>query len=248
MEPTAYISHTRSSESSAMIDQSSTRKASDFDAFSAMCAKYRQEGWDEARGYYEAKIEQKDEEIKKLKAQLAMLQSSQPSSVLKNYEANTQQTYNYNAACFPKPNALKVIDALIVLANSKREKGKYIIGKKTDWYMAWKVLSYLKIYTGNEYDFIDVVNECVLPNIIDIERRKSLEVSDTNFKNIKGGMNGSPMKRFPVNCWRRELENEKEKHPGMHGTLVLDRGVNIMVKLQELLKERGVEAHYYEKT
>lgn len=157
------------------------------------------------------------------------------------------RNYEYNAACFPQPNAETIFDALVELANCKREGGKYIINTKTDWYMAWKVLRYFTLYTGSEYDFIDVVNECVLPYISDADRQKTLSVNATNFKGIK---NDNPMKDVSVYYWRKELEKDRqrrENNSAQHGTLALDRGINIKVKLQKLLQARGVESGSYEK-
>lgn len=165
--------------------------------------------------------------------------------MLSKSQANTPQKYTYNAALFPKQNGDTIIEALIALVPYRREAGKYVISKKTDWYMVWKVLHFFKLYTGNEYDFIDIVNDCILPNIEDVKRRDSLKVSAYNFKGIK---RTDPMKDVPVAKWRRELAKQVEKQSNnMHGTLSLDRGVNILVNLQCLLKQRNVESFNYEK-
>lgn len=165
--------------------------------------------------------------------------------MLSKSTAINPQKYTYNAALFPSQNGETVIDALIALAHCKREQGKYVISSKTDWYMVWKVLHYFKLYNGNEYDFIDIVNDCILPNIKDDKRRSSLSVKCLNFTTIK---KDNPMKAVSVAKWRDELEKQLEELPNkMHGTLSLDRGVNIMVNLQMQLKQYGVKSDNYEK-
>lgn len=208
--------------------------------------KYRQEGWDEAAAQYQPQLDAKDRKIAELEALLAKVQRSSASTST-TLHIQPSRNYEYNSACFPKPNAETIFDALIELASSKREGGKYIINTKTDWYMVWKVLHYFKLYTGNEYDFVDVVNDCVLPYISDADRQKTLAVNDTNFKGIKSD---NPMKAVAVINWRKELEKEREaraENPTQHGTLALDRGINIKVKLQQLLQARGIESYNYEK-
>ena len=110
--------------------------------------------------------------------------------------------------------------------------------------MGWKCLKYWNLFIGSEYDFIDIVNDCIVPYISDKTRRAKLICSEDNFKNIG---RDNPMKDFSVDEWRKKLKSkmENEQH-AMHGTLVLDRGVNIMVKLQELLQMHGVDSFYYE--
>lgn len=201
-----------------------------------MCRDFQKEGWDAATEHYKKTIDAKDKEIERLKAQLALLSKS---------PAISPQKYAYNAAHFPKQNGDTIIEALIALDHCKREKGKYIISTKTDWYMVWKVLHYFKLYIGSEYDFIDIVNDCVLPNIKDSERRTSLKVSSCNFKSIKAN---DPMKDVSVAKWRTKLEKQLEEQQNkMHGTLSLDRGINILVNLQHLLKQREVESYNYER-
>lgn len=210
------------------------------DVFRSMCAKFRQEGWEEAEKHFKSIISSKEQENERLKAQIALLQGN--SNII-----SSSRRYDYDASCFPKPNGNLIIDAVIDLSNSHREKGKYIINRKTDWYMVWKVLHYFKVYTGSQYDFIPIVNDCVLPYITDTLRKESLSVEECNFKNIPKDSN---MKAIPVTKWRKEFEKQREvyiENPVQHGTLVLNRGINIMVKLQQLLNEKGVESYNYEK-
>lgn len=210
------------------------------DAFRDICARFRQEGWNEAEEYYKSKLSSKEQEIERLKAQIAVQQGKSDS-------ISSSRRYNYNASCFPKPNGNLIIDAVIELSDSYREKGKYIINTKTDWYMVWKVLHYFKVYSGSQYDFIPIVNDCVLPYITDTKRQEYLSVVEHNFKNIP---KDSPMKTTPVMKWRRELEAQREAYiekPVQHGTFILDRGINIMVKLQQLLMTKGVDSYNYEK-
>lgn len=132
MKPTAYIAQLRDSESYGM--QSSVPEESDFDSFKTMCAKYRREGWDAAEAYFEPKMKAKDDEINRLKAELAIFKCY-TGNTSSTQLVQTQHIYNYNAAYFPKPNAENIFEALIELTMSKREGGKYIINTKTDWYM-----------------------------------------------------------------------------------------------------------------
>lgn len=246
MEPSALIAQRRNIEPQWGAS-SSTSTASERDVvLGAFADKYRQEGWDKAAVQYQSLLDAKDREIAQLKAQIAKMQKLSVAT------STTQRTlssrkYKYNASLFPKPNAEIIIDALIELANSKREGGKYIINKKTDWYMVWKVLHYFKLYIGHEYDFIDVVNDCVLPYLPEEERREELSVNASNFKAIKPQ---NPMKVTAVANWRKELEKELEARADtstQHGTLALDRGINIKVKLQQLLQAKGIESYNYER-
>lgn len=244
MEPSAFTAQRRSLEPQWGV--SSSIRTSKTDALIALADEFRQEGWDAAAAQYQPQLDAKDRKIAELEALLAKVQRSSASTST-TLHIQPSRNYEYNSACFPKPNATNIIDALVELANSKREGGKYIINTKTDWYMAWKVLHYFKLYTGNEYDFIDVVNDCILPYLSDTKRRKLLSVNNTNFKGIKYN---NPMKEVAVANWRRELEKEREaraENPTQHGTLALDRGINIKVKLQQLLQARGIESYNYEK-
>lgn len=246
MATSAFTAQRRSLEPQWGVSSSASR-ASDADVLlGAYADKYRQEGWDAAAAQYQPQLDAKDREIEELKEKIAKMQSLSVTTTT-TLHLQPSRNYEYNAACFPKPNAETIFDALIELANSKREGGKYIVNTKTDWYMVWKVLHYFKLYTGNEYDFVDVVNDCVLPYLSDAKRQKALSVKSDNFKGIKYN---NPMKEVAVANWRRELEKEREaraENPTQHGTLALDRGINIKVKLQQLLQARGIEAYNYEK-
>lgn len=244
MDSTAYIAQRWDSEQGTVLK--SPKMAPSLGSMMSMYAQIRKEVEEEVRVEYQQLLDGKDREIELLRKQVEMMQnySVSTSSTL---SPPVSRTYNYNASCFSKPNAESIIDALIALADSKREGGKYIISTKTDWFMVWKVLHHSELYIGNEYDFIYLVNDCVIPYIAEAERQNSLSVTDRNFKTIRPD---SPAKRFPVDKWRREFENERLSrsiNPTQHGTLILDRGVNIMVKLQLLLKGRGIESRYFEK-
>lgn len=246
MESSALTAQRRSLEPQWGISSPSGRASERDVLLDAFADRYRQEGRDAAAAEYQPQLDAKDRKIAELEALIAKMQSS-PAATSTALHLQPTRNYEYNAACFPKPNAEPILDALIELANSKREGGKYIINTKTDWYMAWKVLHYFKLYTGNEYDFTDVVNDCILPYLSDSNRRKTLAVNATNFKGIKYN---NPMKEVAVANWRRELEKEREaraENPTQHGTLALDRGINIKVKLQQLLQARDIESYNYEK-
>lgn len=245
MEPSVLAAQRRNLEPQWDVN-SSTRRESNNDALlNAFAGKYRQEGREEAAAQYQTQLDAKDREIDELNAKITMMQSISATSST-DQQIFSARNYCYNAACFPKPNAETIFEALIELANSKREGGKYIINTKTDWYMAWKVLHYFILYTGNEYDFVDVVNDCVLPYLPNASRQKALSVKSDNFKGIKYN---NPMKEVPVVNWRSELEKDRERraeNPTRHGTLALDRGINIKVKLQQLLQARNIESYNFE--
>lgn len=245
MEPSALTAQRRSLEPQWGVSSSSSRASERDVVLDAFAERYRQEGRNEAIAEFQSQLDAKDREIAELKAKMAMRMNN-PITASNAQKSLTSRNYEYNASCFPKPNAEIIFEALIALANSKREGGKYIINTKTDWYMVWKVLHYFKLYTGNEYDFVDVVNDCILPYLSDAKRRAALCVDAVNFKGIKYN---NPMKEVAVVNWRRELSKEREaraKVSTQHGTLALDRGINIKVKLQRLLQERNIESYNYE--
>lgn len=215
------------------------RISSNDEILEAFAQKYRNEGWEKAELHYKPIV-------KELKSQIAILLNEKE---LKKQDEKTNKTeqvreYCYNAAHFPKLNASAILDALVDLVDCKREKGKYIINKKTDWYMVWKVLHYFILYTGSEYDFVDIVNDCIMPYIKE-ERKAVAKLTDNNFKSIK---KDDTMKKIAVYYWRKELKRYYEESPtSQHGTLALERGINIMVRLQQSLIARGVESLNYEK-
>lgn len=156
-------------------------------------------------------------------------------------------TFNYDRACFPNHNGKAIINLVIDLANEKREKGRFIISAKTDWYIVWKVLKYFNLYSGTEHDFINVVNDCILPEIEDSERRKKLRVSSMNFYNID---NNSPIKHKSPKMWESYYEKERKdsaskaskgKSYNCQPTSMLNRAVNIYLTMVELLQEANIE-------
>lgn len=204
---------------------------------------YKQKGYEEARDEYEKQLKEKDKEIERLKVLIAQSMQGFPPPPTTIPTRN----YCYNSSLFPKPIGNDVIDAVVELTQCKREKNQYIINNKTVWYMVWKVLHYFKVYTGSEYDFIDIVNDCILPTITDKERREKLTVNNRNFSSI---LSTDPMKATPVAKWRKTLEKQREAADAKtkkHGTLALDRGVNILTKLQELLQNRSIRLENSEK-
>ena len=206
-------------------------------------ADYKKKGYEEARDEYEKQLKEKDKEIEQLKMLITQSVHGFPPPPTTIPTRN----YCYNSSLFPKPNGNDVIDAVVELTQCKREKGKYIISKKTDWYMVWKVLHYFKVYTGSEYDFIDIVNDCILPTITDEKRKTGLTVQKTNFFTISPT---DAMKAIPIYNWRKTLIQQREaadEKTMKHGTLALDRGVNIMTKLQELLQNRNIRLENSEK-
>lgn len=206
-------------------------------------AKYRREGYDQACKEYEKKINDKDRTIAQLRSQLAILMNST------NNMQSAEQTHNYsfNSALFPKPYGATIIDILIELCDSRRERNKYVIKTKTDWYIVWKVLHYFKVYLGNEFNFIDLVNDCVLPNLTDTDRAEKLSVQASNFTMIKPDL---PIKEHSVCEWRRiqnKYRDSDTSKPKWHGDSAIERGIIIMVKLQVLLKNHGIDSINYER-
>ena len=207
-------------------------------------ADYKRQGYEEATNEYEKQLQEKDKIIEQLKMLLAQNTPTYPPPPTTTIPI---RSYNFNSSLFPMPNGNEVIDALVELAQCKREKGKYIINTKTDWYMVWKVLHYFNIYIGSEYDFINIVNDCILPTITDEKRKKILTVTYKSFSNIHST---DSMKATPVEKWRKTLAKQRESADAKtkkHGTLALDRGVNIMTKLQELLQIRNIRLENAEK-
>lgn len=207
-------------------------------------ADYKRQGHEEAKNEYEKQLQEKDKIIAQLKmllAQNAQVFPPPPTTTI------PIRSYNFNSSLFPKPNGNEVIDAVVELVQCKREKDQYIISNKTDWYMVWKVLHFFKVYIGSEYDFIDVVKYCILPTITDDKRKKDLTVDNSNFSSIHST---DSMKATPVEKWRKTLVKQRESADAKtkkHGTLALDRGVNIMTKLQELLQKRNIRLENAEK-
>ena len=207
-------------------------------------ADYKRQGHEEATNEYEKQLQEKDKIIEQLKMLLAQNTQTYPPPPTTTIPI---RSYNFNSSLFPMPNGNEVIDALVELAQCNREKGKYIINNKTDWYMVWKVLHYFNIYIGSEYDFINIVNDCILPTITDEKRKKILTVTYKSFSNIHST---DSMKATPVEKWRKTLVKQRESADAKtkkHGTLALDRGVNIMTKLQELLQIRNIRLENAEK-
>ena len=87
----------------------------------------------------------------------------------------------------------------------------------------------------------------IIPNITDEKRKKILTVTYKSFSNIHST---DSMKATPVEKWRKTLVKQRESADAKtkkHGTLALDRGVNIMTKLQELLQIRNIRLENAEK-
>ena len=209
----------------------------------AFAERYRNEGRDIARRELEHEIQEKDKTIAELKNQLAIslnrISNIQPAEPTPNY--------NFNYALFPKPYGATIIDVLIELCDCRRERKKYVLNKKTDWYIVWKVLHYFMVYLGNEFDFIDLVNECVVENLSAQERKKRFSLRPSNFTTIKSDL---PIKILPVCKWRKAQNEDLEScanRSQWHGDSALERGIVIMVKLQELLKSHHIDSINYER-
>jgi len=204
----------------------------------ALAQKYRNEGYKQALEVLNFQLRTKDEEIFTLTRELNELKAKMTSTNTSSVTvSNVASSYSYDSAKFPKPNGDIIIRVLIMLVDERREKNRYIINLKTDWYLVWKVLHYFKVYIGNEYDFMDIVNECVLPNYSDNIRKEDLSLDKSNFYTIN---NEHPLKKYAVHYWRQDYEHILEKGKG-EGLNVLERGINIKMKLQELLLRNNVK-------
>lgn len=216
---------------------SRSNMASEKDAvFAAIVDKYLQEGYDLAMQQVSGVIQEKDSEIERLKREIAKLKKTHVSA------PSDPPPLHYNKAFFPSANGDDIIYAIIELTRHKREKGKFILSTKTDWYIIWRILHYLHLYIGSPYEFIDIVNDCVLPYIEDATRRDALTVAESNFRNIT---KDNPIRKVPVDCWHTEFEKEYTnlvQSKTRHGKLALDRAVNIMVELKSLLLSHGVDS------
>ena len=187
-------------------------------------------------------IESKDNTIEELKQRILELERSQIKTNDDEDDIKLTVPIYCNNSLFQKRNYVDVVKVLIELIQTKREKGKYIISKKTDLYMVWKALHYFKVFIGNEYDFITFFDECAIPNILDKDRRKKLDLDDSNFSTIACG---NPMKKYHVSKWKQELDNLRysencKKQKFRHGDFALERGVIILNVLQQLLEKRNI--------
>lgn len=194
-------------------------------------------------GYNKAKeedrelLEAKDWKIAQLERQLAERKVAPPP----------EQRFCYNRAHFPRDNGEEVITALIYLTNRKCGKDKYVISTKTDWYIVWEVLCYHALYIGNCYGFLEIINDCVLPNI-DKDKRDISKITPKkhNFNSFK---KGNPIKEIKLLNWTQELYKEQQKRaddPKVRGTSALERAVSIRRELETMLRHQGIESPNYE--
>lgn len=217
-----------------------SKKAPSPDAFLEMYAEsIRKQLEEEISAKYKNIINEKDREILRLKKLLEQANANKSSS------QPQKSPLSYNRALFSLADADSIIYAIIDLANTKRNNGKYLINNKTDWYIVCRVLQYFKHYTASPNEFINIVNECVLPAIKDEDRKVKLSLTSTNFTTIRPD---NPIRAISVLNWKKhfdkERENDAEKSP-LHGTSLLERAVNILFALQKILKSYGIESFNY---
>ena len=189
---------------------------------------------DEFKNFQNTIQEQKNEieSLKKANSELQILLFAHSQNI-NSHEYIPKHVYEYNSALFSSPVGDKVIEILHELCTKKREKNKYVINHKTDWYIVWKILRNFKIYTGTELDFVTLVQECVIP-YIDISRQNKLKVEINNFKSIESD---SQIRIVAVVDWRKVAFKERERnelHP-LHNEPVLERAINILTTLQRML-------------
>ena len=189
---------------------------------------------DEFKNFQNTIQEQKNEieSLKKANSELQILLFAHSQNI-NSHEYIPKHDYEYNSALFYSPVGDNVIEILHELCTKKREKNKYVINHKTDWYIVWKILRNFKIYTGTELDFVTLVQECVIP-YIDISRQNKLKVEINNFKGIESD---SQIRTVAVVDWRKVASKERERnelHP-LHNEPVLERAINILTTLQRML-------------
>lgn len=189
---------------------------------------------DEFKNFQNTIQEQKNEieSLKKANSELQILLFAHSQNI-NSHEYIPKHDYEYNSALFSSPVGDNVIEILHELCTKKREKNKYVINYKTDWYIVWKILHNFKIYTGTELDFVTLVQECVIP-YIDISRQNKLKVEINNFKSIESD---SQIRTVAVVDWRTVAFKERERnelHP-LHNEPVLERAINILTTLQRML-------------
>lgn len=208
----------------------------ELEGFYKIKQRYIKEGYDKAEEEYRELLEEKDRIIAEQNRQLAERKVAPPP----------EQRFCYNRALFPKDNGEEVITALIYLTYRKCGKNKYVISTKTDWYIVWMVLHYHALYTGNCYDFLEIINDCVLENIENDKRDISkITPRQSNFSFKKG----NPIKDIGVFHWTKKLYEEQQKRtddPKLRGTSALERAVSIRRELETMLKHQGIESLNYE--
>lgn len=198
--------------------------------------KYKK-GYDKAKDEDKELLEAKDREIAQLKKQLAEKEAALPP----------EQRFCYNRALFNRDNGDAVITALKHLTKQKYNKKKFVIGTKTDWYLVWKVLRYHGLYIGNCYNFLEIINDCVLPNI-DKNKRDISKITPKSY-NFNSFKNGNPIKDIDVYHWPQKLYEEIQKRtddPKLRGTSALERAVMIRRELETMLKHQGITSPNYE--
>ena len=198
--------------------------------------KYKK-GYDKAKDEDKELLEAKDREIAQLKKQLAEKEAALPP----------EQRFCYNRALFNRDNGDVVITALIYLTDRKCSKNKFVIDVKTDWYIVWKVLKYHSLFIGNCYDFLEIINDCVLPNI-DKNKRDISKITPKSY-NFNSFKNGNPIKDIDVYHWPQKLYEEIQKRtddPKLRGTSALERAVMIRRELETMLKHQGIQSSNYE--
>ena len=184
---------------------------------------------------FRTKIQEQEIEIARLKKTISELEASLSanSQIISSHEYIPKHDYEYNSALFSSPVGDNVIEILHELCTKKRDKNKFVINYKTDWYIVWKILRNFKIYTGTELDFVTLVQECVIPYIED-SRQNKLKVEINNFKSIESD---SQIRTVAVVDWRKVAFKERERnelHP-LHNEPVLERAINILTTLQRML-------------
>lgn len=198
--------------------------------------KYKK-GYDKAKDEDKELLEAKDREIAQLKKQLAEKEAALPP----------EQRFCYNRALFNRDNGDAVITALKHLTKQKYNKKKFVIGTKTDWYLVWKVLRYHGLYIGNCYNFLEIINDCVLPNI-DKNKRDISKITPNSY-NFNSFKNGNPIKDIDVYHWPQKLYEEIQKRtddPKLRGSSALERAVMIRRELETMLKHQGITSPNYE--
>lgn len=204
----------------------------------------------ELKKLYEEKDKQNDVLIKRNEELETLKKNNGVVTVPLNPIQSQTKDYHYDSLLFPEGNADVIIDCVLELTKCKRERGKFVIKSKTDWYIVAKVLHYFKVFLGDEKEFLDNILENVKPYIEDDERKKKLSVPKDYFNSI---MPNNPMKAIPVNGWRKAAIKERERMEEQklngdrraNAETVLNRCVNIHERLCHILINHDVQLANY---
>lgn len=143
------------------------------------------------------KLEKENEELKE-KLRVAQQDCSNKDKRIDELENMVEQMgrnpqkyekkriYYYDYAIFPrKIDGETVIDVLIEMTKIKTGKDTWLLSCSRDWYIVWRVLRYYNFFKGNQSSFCKLINDTVVDEIEDSDRKKKLYCNINNFTSIK---------------------------------------------------------------